>query len=440
MEKKTEIISAYCDQILELYPPEKIILHQAYFTPLYKDAEGKTRMFSEEEWTKYQELNDFIDYLYTYCIKKMKCHVITQLPILLADVKNKWTLAPMHYVPDEYQHVLCELRNIVDRVSIASIHQYEEQAWKAKFQRLSTWANPIVPMEELPIGLGSGDMVSQFFSLEIQAGEDADCHLIYGEFQPHFFYSISLEVEASFPEYTLRFYDRKGKQIVLELVRPAEEKVCFSFRTMEAVEDIKLQVYAGIAGNTRGNTMFLKSMAVMQRPANAIGRREKDAAYWYDTCREALARYPWCGTLEDYDHHDLPWRMMSELLDLLKKFRPLRILELGLGEISKLLSRYARAVGGEHIIIDEDKKYCVEFLQRNARAFGSNKVYLSPLLDAKKDGLHYSAFRDFKKIVGRRSFHLILMRRPRGGGTAGFRTWILGRCCQTYWHGRACSS
>ena len=139
--------------------------------------------------------------------------------------------------------------------------------------------------------------------------------------------------------------------------------------------------------------------------------------YWYDECCKFLKENEWTkmGSISLYDHHALPWREMVELQLILREYKPTAVLELGLGESTKLIAQYAEHTGAKHIIIDEDYQYSKSFLAACPTVFAKTKVYISPLLEAKKGNQRYCCFKNTKKIVDNVKFHMLIQHCPRGG-------------------------
>ena len=118
---------------------------------------------------------------------------------------------------------------------------------------------------------------------------------------------------------------------------------------------------------------------------------------------------------EIVDKHLSLWRKLFELQYLLDVYKPVDILELGLGESSKLIAKYANFTSASHIIIDVDPNYSKAFLQSSPAVFAKTRVHISPLLKVKKDEREYCCFQNFKKVVGSSKFNMIIQHCPRGG-------------------------
>lgn len=226
-------------------------------------------------------------------------------------------------------------------------------------------------------------------------------------------YIVHLDkVECSMAEFTVGIYDFEQKRMLhMEKCRPGERS-CFHFMTGPDAREVAFLVYAGVSGQTKGQYVSVDEFAVYH------GKPSAPAENIYDRVCRSLGQLGWsAGTSpEDYNRSLLPWEELVELQDLLELHRPQNILEMGLGETSKLIALYARSTGARHVVIDDDREWCQKYLTKNSRFFLETKVHISPLMSVTKNGYKCCVFRDFQKIAEAECYDAIIIHCPRGGG------------------------
>lgn len=102
-ERLEEYLKNYLDGLLDLFRPNRIIIHKAYMVDCFIDKDGERKMFNKPYLNSNQKNNELLKFLYKYTehyLKKAKsidlCHKYD------ADEKHKWGLSPMHYQEEYY--------------------------------------------------------------------------------------------------------------------------------------------------------------------------------------------------------------------------------------------------------------------------------------------------------------------------------------------------
>ncbi len=105
-----EHLDEFWDRVLEIYTPERIILHRAKLSDYYLDEEGKINEFPSYQIEKNNKINTILEYMYTYTEKKLQnCIVACVKQDFYAAQNHKWGLAPMHYSEDYYIAILNDI-------------------------------------------------------------------------------------------------------------------------------------------------------------------------------------------------------------------------------------------------------------------------------------------------------------------------------------------
>lgn len=107
-------ISGFAEQLLKLYKPEQIIIHEIYLATHFLDQERQVQRFPENYVRYAQTMNEKLTYMYQYLKKRLpKTHCIAVSNHFLADQNHKWGLAPMHFQAEYYRTVLEELHQFL---------------------------------------------------------------------------------------------------------------------------------------------------------------------------------------------------------------------------------------------------------------------------------------------------------------------------------------
>ena len=91
--------------ILDKWSPNEIILNEFYCVYDFLTSREEILSFASEEVNKYKEWNKIIRAAIKICEEKLEgCHIIKAPDHLLATVKHKWGLSPLHYHKLYYEY------------------------------------------------------------------------------------------------------------------------------------------------------------------------------------------------------------------------------------------------------------------------------------------------------------------------------------------------
>ena len=102
---------------------------------------------------------------------------------------------------------------------------------------------------------------------------------------------------------------------------------------------------------------------------------------------------------------------------ILNEFQPHRVLELGLGISTTLISTYFRhliADDCEHIAIEQNAEWKKFYLNGHTIPSCSH-IYIAPVVTCEKDGQQFEMYRDLHPFIDGKQFSLISIDGPRGG-------------------------
>ncbi len=121
------------------------------------------------------------------------------------------------------------------------------------------------------------------------------------------------------------------------------------------------------------------------------------------------------------------YEFLYVLYRTLDEVRPKSILELGLGQSTKITSQYAERARINHIVVEHDPEW-KEFFE-NGWGYLSKytKIHISPLKEVDGVGNKYYEYKDFANIVNTQKFNLILVDGPWGGDGPSSRRDVLHR-------------
>lgn len=111
------------------------------------------------------------------------------------------------------------------------------------------------------------------------------------------------------------------------------------------------------------------------------------------------------------------YNFLYALYRVLDEMRPRHILELGLGQSTRLTGQFARYFGAAHFVVEHDKDW-VDFFCNSWRSMSNQTViYLATLIEKEFAGQRYLAYKEFDTLVKEvdASFDLILVDGPIGG-------------------------
>ena len=111
-----EYLDKFCDRILRIYNPEKIILHVVRGAEFYYDENREVQKFEPNIAGYFKKLNKMWSFMYEYLSTKMAgCMYIDISSGFLADEKHVWGLSPIHFQKEYYERVLEEIsRKVCD--------------------------------------------------------------------------------------------------------------------------------------------------------------------------------------------------------------------------------------------------------------------------------------------------------------------------------------
>ena len=105
-------LDMFCQNILKIYAPPKIILHKGYMLDKYINKKNKIKKFDINYQKNNKRVNDKINYMYDYIETKLQCGLVVNFcKKFYASENHKWGLAPMHYCTEYYQAVLYKIRD-----------------------------------------------------------------------------------------------------------------------------------------------------------------------------------------------------------------------------------------------------------------------------------------------------------------------------------------
>lgn len=110
------------------------------------------------------------------------------------------------------------------------------------------------------------------------------------------------------------------------------------------------------------------------------------------------------------------YNFLYVLYRVLEEMKPNRILELGLGQSTRLTSQYAAYFGAEHVVVEHDKEW-ENFFRGSFCLPPTTRIVQRNLMKRELDGQKYLAYEDFAGVVKNLSgpCNLILIDGPFGG-------------------------
>ncbi len=119
------------------------------------------------------------------------------------------------------------------------------------------------------------------------------------------------------------------------------------------------------------------------------------------------------------------YEYMYVLYRALNDVKPSSILELGLGQTSKLTGQYAKHAGIPHYIIEHDEDW-IKYFTGSWDKFSANTVInILPLKTCMAYGDEYFKYDGFERLIGKNRFELISIDGPFGGDGKASRRDIL---------------
>ena len=196
-----EKLEAYLDKILEIYPPEKIILFENYAVNAYYDSElGGVR--HSLEWNREADkFNKSFDLAFSYCLEKLPSVPVIRFPkTVLGDLHHIWGRYSLHYMEGVYRYGFEAMEAIVSGGAAAEVKERLRLLHSKWEKRLGVESDLLKWLDLARIdikNMGEGNDV------KIKIAEGKRCNLYQAQWFSH-----------GGNGYVLETYDR---QIVLEL-------------------------------------------------------------------------------------------------------------------------------------------------------------------------------------------------------------------------------
>ncbi len=107
-------IQEFCRKIKELYPEERVIIHQAWCVDQYWSKDSELRDFPSEQTAFGHEVNQLLEYMYGILKDELPgAHVINCMNGFYGAEDHTWGLSIIHYEKDYYRKFMEELERIV---------------------------------------------------------------------------------------------------------------------------------------------------------------------------------------------------------------------------------------------------------------------------------------------------------------------------------------
>ena len=156
----------------------------------------------------------------------------------------------------------------------------------------------------------------------------------------------------------------------------------------------------------------------LQNQINSIRGDVDDMTYarvWSDTCRDI-------GWIQDLPgispgRWAVGYNYIYVMTRILNEFQPHRVLELGLGISTTLISTYFRHLIADdcaHIAIEQTVEWKKFYLNGHTIPSCSH-IYIAPVVTCEKDGQQFEMYRDLHPFIDGKQFSLISIDGPRGG-------------------------
>lgn len=118
-----ERFDQFTSKISELYPEERIILHQAYLCNEYISRDGSISQFPSDVVAWNNSINSKLHALYSRFKNNLpRCHSINLCRHFVGSENNKWGLASTHYQEEYYEHVAKALCHIILRKPLLPLY------------------------------------------------------------------------------------------------------------------------------------------------------------------------------------------------------------------------------------------------------------------------------------------------------------------------------
>lgn len=108
-------VKLFCENLTNIYPENRIILHRALTADRYINKFGEITPFDTDIIKNNSEINDVLNKMYDIIIKTISSiYEIAGDTEILSDERHRWGLAPMHYTDGYYISMLNKIYEIAD--------------------------------------------------------------------------------------------------------------------------------------------------------------------------------------------------------------------------------------------------------------------------------------------------------------------------------------
>ncbi len=119
-----EYLDIFCNEILHIFEPERIILHIVKGAEFYYDKDLVIRRFEPNTAGYFRKLNRMWQFMYEYLCERLSgCICIDVSPRYLADEKHVWGLSPIHFQKEYYENVLREINKAITGIHSDSLRR-----------------------------------------------------------------------------------------------------------------------------------------------------------------------------------------------------------------------------------------------------------------------------------------------------------------------------
>ena len=156
---------------------------------------------------------------------------------------------------------------------------------------------------------------------------------------------------------------------------------------------------------------------VHQEIANTNAMLEE--IYWSQIYNNTISESKWLlNKTISPGRSAIGYNFLYVLYRVLDEMRPKSILELGLGQSTKLTSQFAGYNKTQHVVVEHDQTWADFFKNSWNKLSNFTSIVVTDLLTKELNGNKYYAYKDFDKLISSRglNYSLILIDGPFGGG------------------------
>lgn len=141
-------------------------------------------------------------------------------------------------------------------------------------------------------------------------------------------------------------------------------------------------------------------------------KRQNAELLWADIFNSTVCGSEWFSGSISPGRWAVGYPFLYALYRVLDEMKPNRILELGLGQSSKMVCRYVETKPEvKHYVIEHNPDW-IEFFERTISTSEGTKVLLCPMSVDENNGRKY--YSDFERIVPKEKWNLIIVDAPLG--------------------------